>query len=171
MKNSYASPSRPSSHKGKQLNGIKQLKELYIQQQKQRHPNVPEYAIPQPKFTDSTANGLTKCIITYIELMNGQAERINCMGRTIDQRQTKYDTIGNAQIIGSIKYIPTTMTRGTADISATVKGRSVKIEVKTGQDKQRQAQREYQKHIEDAGGIYFIAQTFDQFYTWYNETF
>ncbi|HJY63731.1 MAG TPA: hypothetical protein VJ455_06205 [Ignavibacteria bacterium] len=63
------------------------------------------------------------------------------------------------------------MQPGTADISATIAGRSVKIEVKIGRDKQSQKQKEYQRQVEASGGLYFIAKSFDQFFTWYNELF
>jgi hypothetical protein len=39
--------------------------------------------------------------------------------------------------------------------------------VKYGRDVQSDAQKQYQEMIEKAGGIYFIAKTFDDFVTWY----
>ncbi len=60
-----------------------------------------------------------------------------------------------------------TSTAGSADISATIKGRSVKIEVKIGKDRQSEAQKRYQEMIERAGGIYIIAKDFDSFVEWY----
>lgn len=69
--------------------------------------------------------------------------------------------------IGTGKWIPGSTTKGTADISATIKGRSVKIEVKIGKDRQSEAQVAYQKKIEQSGGIYFIAKDFDTFMDFY----
>jgi hypothetical protein len=63
------------------------------------------------------------------------------------------------------------MTPGSADIAATINGRSVKIEVKHGKDRQSEAQRRYQEAIERAGGLYVIATSFEQFYNWYIEMF
>ncbi len=57
--------------------------------------------------------------------------------------------------------------KGTADISATINGRSVKIEIKM-KDKQSEVQREYQRRIEAAGGVYLIVRSFAEFMTWYN---
>ena len=54
------------------------------------------------------------------------------------------------------------MTKGSADISATIHGKSVKIEIKWGHDRQSQAKAKYQSEIEKAGGIYLIVHTFDQ---------
>jgi hypothetical protein len=89
------------------------------------------------------------------------------MGRVIDNRKTYTNVIGQNVTIGSTQYIPGTSTKGTADISATIKGRSVKIEVKIGKDKQSEAQKQYQSNIERAGGTYIIAKTFSEFMDWY----
>jgi hypothetical protein len=63
-------------------------------------------------------------------------------------------------------WTPSTSTKGSADISATIRGRSVKIEVKQ-KDKQSEVQKRYQESIEAAGGTYFIARTFDEFMIFY----
>lgn len=150
---------------------IRVLKDLYLNNSRIKHPTFPEYARVTPKYTDKTANGLTKCIVDFLNLTGNQAERINCMGRIIDTRKTYVDVCGRHRTVGTVKYGKTTGKRGTADISATIQGRSVKIEVKIGADKQSPAQKEYQKQIEASGGLYFIARNFEQFYSWYNLTF
>ena len=147
------------------------LKELYLLDSSRKYTNVPKHLLTAPIFTDRTANGLTKCIIEFIRLIGAQAERINCTGRTIDNRATFTDVLGHKRTIGQLKYIKTAGQRGTADISATLKGRSVKIEVKIGTDRQSQAQKEYQRSIEKSGGLYFIAKDFQQFYDWYYSNF
>lgn len=148
---------------------IEKLKQLKLAQLKEQYPNVPDFAIKQPKYTDKTANGLTKCIIEFLILSGWQAERINTMGRMLDNRKQVTDVIGRTKTIGSMTYIPTTGTKGSADISATIKGKSVKIEVKILNDKQSEYQKQYQKDIEKSGGFYFIAKDFDSFYYWYLE--
>jgi hypothetical protein len=65
-------------------------------------------------------------------------------------------------------YTPSTGTKGSADISATIRGRSVKIEVKQ-KDKQSEVQKQYQQSIEKAGGVYMIFRNFDDFIIWYND--
>lgn len=128
---------------------------------------MPRHTIPKPKFSDSSANNLTKAIIKYIELMGYQAERISNTGRYIDNTK-KFKNIQGQQIqIGSGQYIPGTGTKGTADISATIKGKSVKIEVKYGKDRQSEAQKDYQSTIERSGGIYYIAKDFETFYNFF----
>ncbi len=147
------------------------LRELHLQDKRQKFPNVPEYARITPNYTDKTANGLTRMIIEFINLKGGQAERINCTGRILDKRQTFTDVLGRVRTIGSMEYVKTAGTRGTADISATICGKSVKIEVKINRDRQSPEQLKYQQHIEAAGGLYFIARNFESFYTWYNLKF
>lgn len=135
-----------------------------IQDFKQRYPSNPyPYSAGNVVLTDKTANGLTKLIIKWCELHGYQAERISVTGRAKDDTKVITDVLGRRRQIGSVKWLPSTMTKGSADISATIKGRSVKIEVKIGQDRQSDAQIKYQKSVEAAGGVYMIAKTFDQF--------
>ena len=128
-------------------------------------PLVPLHARPKPTpYRDKTANELTKAIIAFFEILGGIGERINSMGKVIDNRKTYQDPINNqTKVIGSIDWVKGTSTDGTADISATVFGLSVKVEVKIGNDRQSEAQKRYQERIEQAGGIYIIARSFDGF--------
>jgi len=128
---------------------------------------MPKDYVPKTTYTDKTANGLTKCIVHWLNLNGWQAERISTTGRYIDNSKIVTDVLGNRKKIGSGKYIKGSGTNGSADISATIKGRSIKIEVKIGKDRQSEAQKEYQKNIEKAGGIYIIATDFDEFMMWY----
>ena len=124
------------------------------------HPNLPPDYIPKTMYKDSTANGLTKAICDYINYNGYQAERINTMGTAREKKTTAGKVIG-------VTWTKGTSTAGSADISATIKGRSVKIEVKIGKDRQSEAQKRYQENIEKAGGIYIIAKDFDSFVEWY----
>lgn len=150
----------------------KLITELYLDYQRRKHPLMPEHGrIHTYKNTDNGANGLTKCILDYFKFNGWQAERISNTGRMIDNRKIVKDVIGRQKQIGSTQWIPGTGRNGTADISATlpiqVNGRTVglslKIEVKYGKDRQSQVQKDYQKEIESAGGIYMIARNFDDF--------
>lgn len=107
-------------------------------------------------YRDKTANDLTKSIIKYLTYRGYQAERISSSGRVIKRQ-------------GKSIYIPGTSRNGTADISATIAGRSVKIEVKIGRDRQSPDQVSYQREVEAAGGIYYIAKEFQPFYEWVNQ--
>jgi hypothetical protein len=126
----------------------------------------PDY-VAKKIYLDKTANALTYAIISWINLNGYQAERISTTGRYVDNSKIVTDVLGNRKKIGSGKYIKGTGTNGSADISATIKGKSIKIEVKIGKDKQSEAQIKYQQMIERAGGIYFIAKNFNDFYDFY----
>ena len=121
-------------------------------------------------YTDKTANGLTRMVMDWIKFNKGQSERINVTGRFINAKIIT-DVVGFKRQIGNDKWIKGSGTKGSADISATIKGKSIKIEVKIGRDKMSEDQVKYQEAIEKAGGIYYIAKDFDSFYEWYNKMF
>ena len=145
---------------------LKQLSDLQHAYACSRTKMQPDYVV-RTKYIDTTANGLTKCVIDYINFSGGQAERISNTGRYIDESRIVTDVLGNRKKIGTGKYIKGTGTNGTADISATFKGKSIKIEIKM-KDKQSEVQKEYQQAIERAGGIYFICHNFDEFLEKFN---
>ena len=144
------------------------LKILSIEDNRKRYPTFPDHLRPATKYTDTTANGLTKCIVDWINFNGYQAERISSTGRYVDNREKYVNVLNQTVTIGSGKWIPGSTTKGTADISATIRGRSIKIEVKIGKDRQSEAQKKYQYDVERAGGIYIIAKNFEDFHTWYN---
>ena len=148
---------------------IQRLKDLYMVEHFRNLQSIPPQCRVAPKYNDKTANGLTKCIVSWLKMSGWQAERINVMGRPIDNTRVVTDCIGRKRRIGSVDWIPSGVTKGSADISATVSGRSIKIEVKVGRDKQSEAQKEYQRKVEAAGGIYIIATDFASFLEWYDK--
>lgn len=168
MENNQPNSPRIDKVKDMQCKHIKALCRLSMRAKMGKYPNMPERFIPAPKYSDKTANGLTKCVIDFIRLQGGQAERVANMGRLVDDRSKS--VLG--QSIGGQKWIKGTGKNGSADIHATIRGRSVKIEVKcaaTGDNNQSPLQIAYQKEVEQAGGVYVIARTFKGFYTWYEE--
>jgi hypothetical protein len=137
---------------------LHELEEKYMSY---RYPSAPGHIIPFTKYSDATANGLTRCITDFLNHSKHQAERINTMG--VFRQSYRTDGTKTAG-----QWTKGTGTPGSADISATIYGRSVKIEVKIGKDKQSSVQKEYQLMIEAAGGIYIISKTFDDFVEWYD---
>ena len=148
---------------------IKVLQDLIWQLECVKYPRMPKEYVAKRTYTDTTANGLTKCIIDWIKANGYQAERISNTGRYIDNSKIVTDSMGFQKKIGSGQYIKGTGTNGTADISATIKGRSIKLEVKIGADRQSEAQKKYQEDIERAGGIYIIVKDFDEFMNFYKK--
>jgi hypothetical protein len=152
---------------------IQELKAISLEQNRRKYPHLPEAVrVPYP-YNDRDANGLTRCIIDYIRFMGFQAERISVVGRVIDNRKVYTDVLGHTRTIGGYRWIKPSMQPGTADISATIQSISVKIEVKckATNDRQSEAQKQYQAEVENAGGLYVIATDFEQFYNWYQKEF
>ena len=138
------------------------LEALKLANDIERHPSFPEAYFVKKKWDDKTANGLTKAITSFIQFNGYQAERINTMGVARENKRTDGKVIG-------VTWTKGTTTAGSADISATIRGRSVKIEVKVGKDRQSDAQKRYQESIERAGGVYLIARDFDSFVEWFDK--
>ena len=150
---------------------LKELENAIFLKKVDRYPSIEPELLALPKYRDDTANGLTKCIIDFLKLKGAQAERISNTGRMIDRRRTYTDAVGITRTIGTVDWIRGSGTDGTADISATIQGKSVKIEIKIGADRQSEAQKTYQKSVEQAGGLYVIAKDFTTFVNWYKSKF
>lgn len=153
------------------ISKLVELKKIY---HRQKYPNLPEHCMPEVKYSDNSANNLTKCIVHYLELLGHSAERINVQGRRIDKTQIITDVLGHKKQIGSIEWQKSTGKVGRADIHAKIKHERYKfaipieIEVKYGKDSQSEKQKAYQLEMENIGTPYVIAKTFEDFYNWFN---
>jgi hypothetical protein len=98
------------------------------------------------------ANGLTQAIVKFLLWHGHRATRVSSSGRMIKGR-----------------YIPGTTRKGAADISATIKGRSVMFEIKIGADKPSEYQLREQELERKAGGIYEFVKTFEHFLNIYDD--
>jgi hypothetical protein len=124
---------------------------------KEKHPLIPEFAIPKTKNkSKSPTNQLTRDIISHVQSMGGVAFRINSTG-------TYSEKLG--------KYIKSGATPCISDIIALLDGISLFIEVKYGKDKLSDCQIAFKRKVEDHGGTYWEVKTFDQFLSLWNEAF
>jgi hypothetical protein len=98
------------------------------------------------------ANGLTNFICNYLNWSGHRATRINVSGRKVKD-----------------KWIRSTTRKGTADISATINGKSVMIEIKIGRDKPSLDQLAEQIKERNAGGIYEFISSVDEFFMLYDK--
>jgi hypothetical protein len=134
------------------MKALQQFNKLATEKKQAKYPGVPAAYIPPAKYKDKTANDLTNAIIAFLRFNGHQAERISVVSRKVNG-----------------KYVFSNMQRGSADIAAVLApaGLSIKIEVKIKYDKQSEYQKKYQQQVEAAGGLYFIAKSFEEFYHWY----
>jgi len=130
---------------------IEILKQLKADDVRAKHPNVPLYALPKALLSDKTANGLTRCIMDFIRLNGGYCVRVNTQG----------------QFRAGKGWTKSTTTKGTPDITAIVNGKGISIEVKIGKDKLSEHQVKQSEAICSAGGLYYVATNFEDFYKWY----
>jgi hypothetical protein len=139
---------------------LQTLINLRMAKDKRDYPNLPDKARVTPKFDDTTSNGLANCIIQFLNMQDG----CYC-GRISNEGVMRTDKYGKAFRATS------SMQNGISDLDCVVLGRSVKIEIKIGNDRQSDKQRIYQKQIEDARGYYYIAKDFETFYYWFTSKF
>lgn len=148
-----------------------EYQQLRLQRDKELYPTIPDHcrAVSVPKI--NSANSLTKAIKQFITLNGDQCERVSTTGRYVDDSKTFIDVIGRYVKVGSGKWIKGSGRKGSADLHSTIKkgkyGISVKWEVKWGKDTQKPNQKEYQREVEQAGGLYYIVRDFEQFYDIY----
>ena len=147
------------------LNAIQLLNELERMEQIRScggdQRKIEMFGMCYTKHEDITANGLTKAVIRWIELHGGAADRINTQGTFVKGKTVGVGMYGIKHLPG--KYIPSGSTKGHADITATINGKTWHIEIKIGRDKQSDAQKKFQAKQEAAGAKYSIVRSFDDF--------
>lgn len=158
-----------SSHYGK---GWKvELKQMKLESIKAISPGFFEqsggYSMKVNPYKDTTANGLTKCIVDYINFSGGCANRINTQGQV--RKEKVQLAFGNVREL--VRFTPSTTNRGTADVHAVFKGRHISIEVKIGRDQLSEHQEKEQHRITAAGGLYYVARDMESFIEWYKQIF
>lgn len=110
------------------------------------------------------SNGLTRMILYFLKWQGWRATRINTMGKMVDKVERQQS--GTELIVKG--WLPSTTRKGTADISATIKGRSVMLEIKISGDTRRPEQLREQELERQAGGVYEFISTPEEFFEWYD---
>ena len=137
---------------------IRLLKDAVKSSKLAKYPNIPDYAVTVPHYEDSTANGLSKCIIDFL---NSQ-DHCYC-GRISNEGVMRTNQYGKSFRVKS------SMQNGIFDLDAVIYGRAVKIEIKIGNDKMSQAQHDYKRQIENALGYCLIVKNLQEFMDWFFE--
>lgn len=141
---------------------LREFSDLY---NKSRHLSIPEHARPVKIFRENSANELTKSVLAWLEFNNIHAFRQSSEGRFLAPKTVK-NVMGKTVSLGQGTYIPRSKgAKGAGDITCTLPpfGRRLEIEIKFGNDRQSDVQKEYQKEVEAMGGIYIIVKSWDGF--------
>lgn len=147
----------------KKSDGLKELEQLSNRKKVDSHPLIPPHARVATKWRDDSANGLTKCVLTWLTLNCHKAWRQSAEGRYRQGNQYT-DCIGRVHIAKG-QYIPGTNT-GHGDVASVINGQFVSWEIKM-KDKQSPKQKRFQEEVEASGGKYFIVRSFDEFMGYY----
>ena len=145
------------------------LKQMKLESIKKQSPEFFEqsggFRMSIIPYKDNTANGLTKCIIDFLNFQGWYANRINVQGQARKERIK----LAHGNFFDKVTYTPSTTNKGTADISAIVKGQHWSIEVKVHKDRMSLHQLKEMERVTAAGGKYFIARSMDEFLEFYNK--
>lgn len=112
----------------------------------------------------ATSNGLTQFCINFLMWSGHRATRVAASGRLINSPQKQASGIS----LMTKKWIKGSTRSGSADISATVFGRSVMIEIKVGNDRPSENQLREQAIERKAGGIYEFVHNVQEFFDLYD---
>ena len=153
------------------MTALQHLSDLKLTQIKERYPDEWQRWEWQAKFKDQSERDLERCVIEFGKLEGFQCERIKVKPNRVDHRITYVDSVGFVKQIGRVTWTKSSMQAGSADLSLIIQGRAVKVEVKCGKDTQKKNQKEYQRQVEQAGGIYLIVRSFQEFYDFYVNNF
>ena len=137
-------------------NALKELCQLADRRKAERSPNFPANYIPRSKYSDRDANGLTRCIVDYLNYSGHFATRLQSTG------QYRADLK---------RFIGSQQRAGLPDVFAVVEGRAVFAEVKIGRDSLSQTQKDTISDLENAGAACHVSKDFQGFYDWFTAHF
>lgn len=131
--------------------------------------NIPEHCRPSNPLskysTKRNANKVESMIMDFLKLSGHHCERTKTTGRLIEGQTIQRGFYGSVKT--QSRWIQGTATVASSDLKAIINGRFCAIEVKHGNDKQSQSQRQYEADIITSGGVYLIAKSFEHFYDQY----
>jgi len=122
------------------------------------------HAYNKPTFPKvETANGLTDFVVKYLNWSGWRASRVNVAGQLIDKTVKQ----ASGAVFNKKQWVKSSTTKGYADISSTIQGRSVMWEIKM-KDKPSEAQLKMQQRERAAGGEYFFIHNPIEFFEEYD---
>lgn len=132
------------------------LCQLANQRKANSSPNFPAKYIPHSQYSDKDANGLTRCIVDYLNLLGHFSTRLASMGTYRADLQ---------------KFVHSQQKAGLLDVFGVVEGRAIFVEVKVGKDRLSDVQKQTITQLKQAGAWVYVADTFQGFYDWFTIEF
>ncbi|MFD1144549.1 VRR-NUC domain-containing protein [Larkinella insperata] len=138
------------------MTAFQHLNALADQHKAARHPSFPAKYTPSSKYSDRDANGLTRCIVDYLNLSGHFGTRLASTGTYRADLQ---------------KFVHSQQRAGLPDVFGVVDGRAVFVEVKVGKDRLSDVQKQTIHQLEQAGAWVYVADSFQGFYDWFKVEF
>jgi hypothetical protein len=114
-----------------------------------------------------SAAQLEKVIVKYLLALGHSASKVSTQGTWVKGKKGvgMASSLGKAESFDTGRYIPGGGRKGASDISSTIYGITVEIEVKFSKgDRLSKEQIAYGAEIQKAGGFFMVAKNFDDFY-------
>lgn len=132
---------------------LRQLEMLVDAAKAARHPTLPPHARVKAKYSDGSANDLTRAVVDFLTYSGHFATRLQSIGTYREDIK---------------KFVGSQQRRGLPDVFAVVHGRAVFVEVKYGKDRLSDDQKEAIGELERAGAKVYTAKDFQGFFDWFN---
>lgn len=148
------------------------LRNLLLEESRRKYPSIAEHCRTVNTFDKLKPEKREKKRIEAFLLASGHyAAIIENRGQRKDNREVVTDVLGRQRVIGSVEFIGSGMRRGLADVKSMIKGVPIDIELKriykNGKDRQSDHQKLEQERVENAGGQYWIVNSFEDFHEKY----
>ncbi|MBO0937866.1 VRR-NUC domain-containing protein [Fibrella sp. HMF5335] len=118
-----------------------------------KHPTLPPHARIKAKYSDKSANDLTRCIVDFFTYSGHFATRLQSVGTYREDLK---------------KFVGSQQRRGLPDVFAVVHGRAVHVEIKVGKDQLSNDQKEAIADLQKSGAAVYVARDFQGFFDWFN---
>ncbi len=137
------------------LPALRQLEMLVDAVKAARHSNLPAHARVKSKYSDKSANGLTRSIVDWFNYSGHFATRQQSTGQYRADLQ---------------RFVPSRQFAGMPDIYAVVEGKAIHVEIKM-KDRLSDDQKEAIRRLRAAGAAVYVATDFQGFWDWYQFEF
>ena len=132
---------------------LRQLEMLVVAAKAAKHPTLPPHARLKAKYSDKSANDLTRAVVDFLTYSGHFATRLQSVGTYREDLK---------------KFVASQQRKGLPDVFAVVHGRAVFCEVKYGKDRLSDDQKEAIADLEKAGAWVYTAKDFQGFFDWFN---
>lgn len=146
---------------------LKTLKQMAVEYKKYQAPYKPEHLITTKNYSDKNEAELRKSMKDFFFFLGGISEKVRNQGVEVKTKKQQVHHFDGQRQVDGTKKVPSGQFPGTSDQHTIVHSVHPKMEIKIGRDYQSPEQKEYERRVIKAGGLYVIVKSFDDVLNWY----